>query len=194
MIAGLKGIVHGTTGDAVLIDVQGVIYRVMTSGRTLADVGDTGERISVVTHLVVREDAMVLYGFLTDAELTWFQTLINVSGVGPRLACAVLTKMSPEVLLEAISQERVDLLATVPGVGKRTASRLVLELRGKIPADITTGTRLPASREDQEVVEALQALGYTIGEARQAAAQSDTPASAPVEERLVAALRTLSSA
>src|SRR6478752_444315 len=111
MIAGLKGIVHGTTGDAVLIDVQGVIYRVMTSGRTLADVGDTGERISVVTHLVVREDAMVLYGFLTDAELTWFQTLINVSGVGPRLACAVLTKMSPEVLLEAISQERVDLLA-----------------------------------------------------------------------------------
>lgn len=194
MIAGLKGTVHGTTGDAVLVDVQGVIYRVMTSGRTLGDVGDVGDRISVVTHLVVREDAMVLYGFLTDAELTWFQTLIGVSGVGPRLACAILTKMAPDVLLEAISQERVDLLATVPGVGKRTASRLVLELRGKLPADIITGPRPPSSREDQDVVEALQALGYSVAEARQAAAQSDADKSAPVEERLVAALRTLATA
>lgn len=194
MIAGLKGVVHSATNDAVLVDVQGVIYRVMTSGQTLADVGEPGERISVVTHLVVREDAMVLYGFLTEAELTWFQTLIGVTGVGPRLACAILTKMTPDVLLEAVSQERVDLLATVPGVGKRTASRLVLELRGKLPADITTGTRVPASREDQEVVEALQALGYSVAEARQAAAQSEAASTAPVEERLVAALRTLSTA
>ncbi len=194
MIAGLKGIVHGVTGDAVLVDVQGVIYRVMTSGQTLADAGDVGDRISVVTHLVVREDAMVLYGFLTEAELTWFQTLIGVSGVGPRLACAILTKMTPDVLLEAISQERVDLLSTVPGVGKRTASRLVLELRGKLPADITPSGRVPSSREDLEVVEALQALGYSIAEARQAAAQADAEATAPVEERLVAALRTLATA
>jgi Holliday junction DNA helicase RuvA len=194
MIAGLKGIVHGVTGDAVLVDVQGVIYRVMTSGQTLADAGDVGDRISVVTHLVVREDAMVLYGFLTEAELTWFQTLIGVSGVGPRLACAILTKMTPDVLLEAISQERVDLLSTVPGVGKRTASRLVLELRGKLPADITPSGRVPSSREDLEVVEALQALGYSIAEARQAAAQADAEATAPVEERLVAALRNLATA
>lgn len=194
MIAGLKGVVHGTSNDAVLVDVQGVIYRVMTSGQTLADIGEPGERISVVTHLVVREDALTLYGFLTEAELTWFQTLIGVTGVGPRLACAILTKMTPDVLLAAVSQERVDLLATVPGVGKRTASRLVLELRGKLPADIATGTRIPASREDHEVVEALQALGYTVAEARQAAAQSEAAPTAPVEERLVAALRTLASA
>jgi Holliday junction DNA helicase RuvA len=194
MIAGLKGIVHGVTGDAVLVDVQGVIYRVMTSGQTLADAGDVGDRISVVTHLVVREDAMVLYGFLTEAELTWFQTLIGVSGVGPRLACAILTKMTPDVLLEAISQERVDLLSTVPGVGKRTASRLVLELRGKLPADIPPSGRVPSSREALEVVEALQALGYSIAEARQAAAQADAEATAPVEERLVAALRNLATA
>jgi Holliday junction DNA helicase RuvA len=102
--------------------------------------------------------------------------------------------MTPDVLLEAISQERVDLLSTVPGVGKRTASRLVLELRGKLPADITPSGRVPSSREDLEVVEALQALGYSIAEARQAAAQADAEATAPVEERLVAALRTLATA
>lgn len=188
MIAGIHGGLVGKSPDALLVDVGGIIYRVMTSGRTLADAGEAGDPVALHTHLVVREDALLLYGFLTTAELTWFETLIGVSGVGPRLACAILTRMAPDTLLDAIANEQVSLLATVPGVGRKTAARLILDLRGKLPDEVTVSTGMPRS-EDIEVVEALQALGYSLIEARTAVSRSGFDSGVPVEDRLVAALR-----
>ncbi len=152
MIAGIHGSLVTKTLDAVLVDVGGIIYRVFTSGRSLADAGEPGDEIALQTHLVVREDALILYGFLTAAELNWFETLIGVSGVGPRLACGVLTRMSPDSLLDAISNEQVALLATVPGIGKRTASRLILELRGKLPEDLSLPAGAPRGNDPEVVV------------------------------------------
>ncbi|MGB3306170.1 MAG: Holliday junction branch migration protein RuvA [Thermomicrobiales bacterium] len=194
MIAALIGRIFEVRADAVLVDVHGVVYQVMTSGRTVAAAGEVGSDIIVQTRLIVRDDAQVLYGFLTRAELQWFESLINVSGIGPRLACAMLTRFSPEELLTVIEAENVTLLSTVPGIGKRTASRILLDLRGKLPADLTTTTAGSLPRlggREEEVVAALQSLGYTANEALDAAARSDVAETATIEDRIVAALRII---
>src|ERR671910_2634598 len=120
MIAGLKGRIERKLDDAALIDVGGVIYRVNTSLVTLEDIGETGESARLFTHLYVREDQLTLYGFASPDELRLFETLISVSGVGPRLALAILSRVRPEALEMAINGENAELLATVPGVGRKT--------------------------------------------------------------------------
>src|SRR5918994_46973 len=112
MIAGLKGRIERKLDDAVLIDVGGVIYRVNTSLVTLEDIGETGESARLFTHLYVREDQLTLYGFASPDELRLFETLISVSGVGPRLALAILSRVRPEALEMAINGENAELLAT----------------------------------------------------------------------------------
>lgn len=193
MIAGLIGRVHRLTGDAVLLNVQGVVYQVVTSGRTIADIGKAGDEVELHTHVVVREDAQTLYGFLTVNELAWFQTLIGVNGIGPRLACAVLTRFTPEALLDAISREEVALLSTVPGIGKRTASRILLDLRGKLPQD-SEGAVTPVAPGQTDVIAALQALGYTTSEAHAAVAQLPSDPGVPVEQQVLNALRQMGAA
>lgn len=192
MIAGLIGRVHRLTNDSVLLNVQGVIYQVVTSGRTIADIGGEGADVELHTHFVVREDAQMLFGFLTPNELVWFQTLIGVNGIGPRLACAVLTRFTPEALLDAISREEIALLSTVPGIGKRTASRILLDLRGKLPENLS-GDVVPMSAAHSEVIAALQALGYSSSEAHAAVAQTPDDPGVPVELQVLAALRQMGS-
>jgi Holliday junction DNA helicase RuvA len=192
LIAGLIGRVHRLTNDSVLLNVNGVIYQVVTSGRTIADIGAAGDEVELHTHFVVREDAQTLYGFLTANELVWFQTLIGVNGVGPRLACAVLTRFTPEALLDAISREEIALLSTVPGIGKRTASRILLDLRGKLPENLA-GSPIPITAEYTEVIAALQALGYSSSEAQAAVAQLPDDPGVPVEQQVLAALRQMGS-
>ena len=177
-----------------MVDVNGVIYRVSTSATTLGDAGSVGDDIRLHTHLVVREDQMSLYGFVTAEELHLFETLISVSGIGPKLACAVLSKVRPDALAAAIAQENADLLSTVPGVGKKTAARMILELRGKlVPGDggITTAAPQPT---DADVVAALRSLGYTTAEAHGALSRIPSDAGPSVEERVVAALQQLAEA
>lgn len=190
MIAGLAGRLDAKLVDALLIDVGGVIYRVGTTSTTLTAVGDVGDEVRVSTHLFVREDQLTLYGFATADELRLFETLISVTGVGPRLACAILSHLPPDRLHMTIEQESVEVLGTVPGVGKKTAARLIVELRGKLPA----GGAAPArtmSEQDAEAVEALRALGYTPAEARTAVGRVKETTGMTVEERVVAALREL---
>jgi len=189
VIAGLRGRISGKLSDALLVDVNGVIYRVGTSSTSLSNAGDIGDEIELVTHLVVREDVLALYGFVQGDELRVFETLIGVTGVGPRLACAVLSVMRPDALLLAVEQGDADVIATVPGIGKKTASRLIVELRGKLPE---SGHSFAApSSEDADVVAALRSLGYSLGEANSAVARLQRTAGATVEERVVAALREL---
>lgn len=189
MIAGLRGQIDTKLVDALLVDVGGVIYRVGTSGLTIGDVGEVGDIVKLKTHLFVREDQMTLYGFATDDELRVFETLIGVTGVGPRLACGILSSLRVETLQEAIHVGNADLLATVPGVGKKTAARLIVELRGKLP---TTGlSSTPISYGDQEAVEALRALGYTTAEANTAVSRVPSTPGMTTEERILAALQEL---
>jgi Holliday junction DNA helicase RuvA len=191
VIAGLRGTIYRTTTDAIQLDVGGVIYLVSSSTRSIADAGEPGSTVHMYTHLVVREDALTLFGFLTESELSWFQTLITVNGVGPRLACAVLSKLSPDQLIKGIAEEDVNLLSTVPGVGKRTASRILLDLRGKLPDNL----EVPAvvQIEDTDTMAALRALGYTAAESQAAVSRLNVDASATPEERVIAALRQLGS-
>jgi len=191
MIAGLHGTLAGVGPDTMLIDVGGVIYRVGTSAASIGEAGEVGGRVRVHTHLFVREDQLALYGFVTELELRVFETLITVTGVGPRLGCAILSRLRPDALATAIEAEQTDLLGTVPGVGKRTAARLVMELRGKFSDLATSGAgREPLPGED-DVLAALRALGYTTTEARDAVALSKPGPDATVEARIVAALRQL---
>jgi Holliday junction DNA helicase RuvA len=191
MIAGLRGTVHKTLSDAILLDVGGVVYRVNSSTRSIAELGEASEEVFLHTHLVVREDAMMLFGFTSEAELVWFETLITVNGVGPRLALAVLSKLSPEQLIAAIADEDLTLLSTVSGVGKRTASRILLDLRGKLPEDLDGPKVARITVEEAETIAALRALGYTAAESQTAVARIDLASDATPEERVIAALRQL---
>ncbi|CAA9548120.1 MAG: RuvA [uncultured Thermomicrobiales bacterium] len=194
MIAGLRGRVFAKTTDSLFIDVNGVIYQVGTSANTLGDSGDQGAEVMVVTRLIVREDQMALYGFTTEDELRLFDTLVSVTGVGPRLACAVLSRFPIDQLHNAIASENASLLATVPGIGQKTAARLILEMRGKLPAlqglPSRTGAMAVPGRRADEVVEALQALGYSPAEIA-TSVSNISPEIEGTEARLLAALRSL---
>jgi holliday junction DNA helicase RuvA len=191
MIGGLIGTIHRVEQDAVLVNVQGVLYRVFTTGRVVSAAGTLEGEQEFYTHMVVREDAQLLYGFLTPADLQWFQVLVGVNGVGPRLALAVLSRFSADELLGVVSSEQIDLLTTVPGVGKRTASRIILDLRGKLPENLDTAV-VNASATSSDAIEALQALGYTMSEARTALNRITLDDEATVEDQIVSALRHLS--
>jgi Holliday junction DNA helicase RuvA len=191
MIAGLRGTVSAKTAEALLVDVGGVIYRVGTSATTIGEAGEVGDEVRLHTHLVVREDTLALFGFTSLDELAIFETLITVSGIGPRLACAVLSHLQPQVLLLAISEGDVDRLATVSGIGKKTAARLVVELRGKLPEGIAGSVPGGLIPIDDEAVSALRALGYTAAEANNALARTAREGGGSVEERVFDALRHL---
>ena len=191
MIAGLRGRIDGKFADSLLVDVGGVIYRVGTSALTLGETGGIGDDVRLHTHLVVREDQLALFGFASADELAVFETLVSVTGVGPRLACAVLSHLRPDALALAISEGDVDRLATVPGIGKKTGARLVVELRGKLPEGLTSGGAASLSSVDDEAVAALRALGYTAAEASSALARNASGPGSTIEERVYAALRDL---
>ncbi|MBX6753319.1 MAG: Holliday junction branch migration protein RuvA [Thermorudis peleae] len=190
MIRGLRGILVGKQPGFVLIDVQGVTFQVFTSQTTLDDLGSLGEVVSLWTHLRVREDELALYGFATEQELVLFEHLLTIGGVGPKAALSILSLGTPDFIADLIAREAVDQLSRAPGVGRKTASRIILELRGKLPAFVPS-EREPSVPIDQDVVDALMALGYSAAEAREAASHLDPEAASTTEERVVAALRWL---
>ncbi len=188
MIRGLRGILVTKRPGELLVEVQGVVFRVWTSMTTWQEVGESGSIVSLFTQLIVREDELALYGFATEAELDLFLSLLSVSGVGPRAALSLLSLARSDQIVEWIQHERVDMLARAPGIGRKTASRIVLELRGKLPA---LEAPTPAGELDRELIAALQSLGFTLQEARSVATHPDVLAAATLEERIVAALRHL---
>ena len=188
MIAGLSGFIVQKTDDSIVVDVGGVRYRVGTSTNTLAESGAIGDPIELLTTLVVREDALILFGFTSAEEHRFFDVLNGVSGIGPRLACAVLSTFKPDALFGAVQQGDVDLLATVPGVGKKTASRMIVELSGKLPeAQYVREVVL----QDRDVLDALRSLGYSSSEAQEVLLRAKVEPGMTTEERIVAALQQL---
>jgi len=169
----------------VLVDVAGVAYEIDVPMSTLYALPATGETVTLHTHLVVREDAQQLYGFYTLEERAAFRQLIRISGVGARTALAVLSGLSVADLAQSVAAQDEGRLVKIPGVGKKTAERLLLELKGKLAEPAGE----PSARRSSDVVHALAALGYSEKEA--AAAARDVPADLPVAEAIRAALKNL---
>jgi holliday junction DNA helicase RuvA len=169
----------------VLVDVGGVAYELDVPMSTFYALPATGEAVMLFTHLVVREDAHNLYGFATGEERAVFRQLIRISGVGARTALAVLSGMSVGDLAQAVALQDAGRLVRIPGIGKKTAERLLLELKGKL----VEATGQPASERGADVVHALVALGYSEKEAL--AAARDLAPELPLAEAIRAALKTL---
>jgi len=189
MIGSLVGKLQARYDETILLNVGGVGYRVRLSANTAAGLGAIGSETQVFTHLRVREDELSLYGFATEDELRLFETLMTVSGVGPKVALNVLSSASAETIRMAIAQGNVEALTAVPGIGKKTAQRILLELKGKI--DLTgLGDASELSPLDQDVMNALINLGYSAAEATRAA--RSVPTSVKIlEERIRFALQYL---
>ena len=190
MIGRLTGIVAEKTPPQVLIDVNGVGYELDVPMSSFFNLPGLGERVTLLTHFVVREDAQQLFGFLTPAERGAFRQLIRISGIGPRTALSVLSGLSVAELTAAISQQQVGRLVKVPGIGKKTAERLLLELKGKLGPDLGEPGATVADDAQADIVQALVALGYNEREA--AAALKALPPGVGVSEGIRLALKSLS--
>ena len=172
MIGRLSGVLLSKTPPQVLIDVQGTGYEVDVPMSTLYDLPPAGERVVLLTHFVVREDAQLLYGFLTEGERTAFRALIKISSVGPRTALSVLSGMSVADLAQAVTLQEAGRLVKVPGIGKKTAERLLLELKGKLGPELPAAAGQPAVPDHAaDILRALLSLGYSEREASVAAKQ-----------------------
>jgi holliday junction DNA helicase RuvA len=194
VIASLDGTVSAVFADSLILEVGGVGYRVFCAPAALSTVR-TGERAKLFTHHLVREDAQALYGFRTPEELGFFGLLLTVTGVGPKVALAIVGSRAVGDLQLAILSDDLALLTAVPGVGRKLAARTVLELKEKVAAaGVAAGAAGGgAAGGESEVVAALLALGYSAGEAREASreALTDLTAGSGLEDRVKAALRTL---
>lgn len=195
MIGRLRGVLLEKRPPQILVDVSGVGYEVDVPMSTFCNLPAEGAEVTLFTHLVVREDAQLLYGFATSAERAAFRELIKISGVGPRIALAILSGLSPEKLSEAVESGETAALVRVPGIGKKTAERLVLELKGKLAGSAIV-TRLfaaagatEASSHNADILSALLALGYSEREAK--TAMKGLPTDGSVSDGIRLALKAL---
>jgi Holliday junction DNA helicase RuvA len=190
MIGKLTGTLLEKNPPQILLDCHGVGYEVDVPMSTFYNLPGTGEKVALLTHFVVREDAQILYGFATSPEREAFRQLIKISGVGPRTALSVLSGMSVGDLAQAISAQDSGRIIKVPGIGKKTAERLLLELKGRLGADLNLTGGGPAQSDVQsDIQQALMALGYSDKDA--AAALKPLPADVGVSEGIKLALKAL---
>ena len=193
MIGRLSGVLLSKSPPQVLIDVQGTGYEVDVPMSTLYDLPPAGERVVLLTHFVVREDAQLLYGFLTEGERTAFRALIKISSVGPRTALSVLSGMSVADLAQAVTLQEAGRLVKVPGIGKKTAERLLLELKGKLGPELPAAAGQAAAPDHAaDILRALLSLGYSEREATVAAKQ--VPPDTSVSDGIRQALKLLARA
>ena len=170
MIGQLNGTLLDKQPPDILVDVQGIGYEIQAPMSTFYDLPAVGGKVRLHTHLVVREDAHLLFGFATLDERRMFRELIRIAGVGPRIALAVLSGLSVADLSRAVADQESGPLQRVPGIGKKTAERLLLELKGRLAPGLTSETGTAAS-SDGDVLRALLSLGYSEKEARNATAK-----------------------
>ncbi len=192
MIGRISGLLAEKNPPEILVDCNGVGYEVLVPMSTFYNLPGLGEKVSLLTHFVVREDAQILYGFAQPSERAAFRQLIKISGVGPRTALSVLSGMSVEELAQAVTQQESGRIIKVPGIGKKTAERLLLELKGKLGADIgvNLGGGVNISSDSQsDILQALVALGYSDRDA--ALALKALPKDVGVSDGIKMALKAL---
>jgi len=188
MIASLHGKLESLGSDWAVINVGGIGFQVYMPTSTLSTLSTTGEEVKLYTHLHLKEDNATLYGFASADELGLFQTLISVSGLGPKLALAMLSAMTVEKLTMAIATGSTDLLTVIPGIGKKVANRLILELKDKVGAGWITTPAAALAQENTDVLAALTSLGYSVSEANRAVATLPPSSDLSLEEKLKQAL------
>jgi Holliday junction DNA helicase RuvA len=192
MIGRIQGTLIANTPPRLIIDCHGVGYEVDVPMSTLYQMPSLGQQVTLLTHFVVREDAQQLFGFATESEREAFRALIKISGVGARTALSLLSGMSVDELSQAITLQESGRLTKVPGIGKKTAERLLLELKGKFGADIGLAGQAPQIDSQLEILQALTSLGYSDKEA-QLALKQVSPGSS-VSDGIRLALKALSKA
>lgn len=188
MIVGVRGVLEAVGPDWVHIQVGGVSLQVFVPASAITELGEIGDAARLHTQLRMQNEQPVLYGFTTQSSLELFGMLNGVSGIGPRLSLALLSALGVNRIYEAISNEDVAALSDAPGVGRRTAGRIVLELKGKL-ADYQLDSVPVQSSDDGDVIAALTALGYSPNEARQAVSNLDRDPALSVDDRIRLALQ-----
>ena len=192
MIATLEGILEHCGIGSVVIKVGGVGIQVYVPSLTLSRLGVIGDKVSLYTHLYVKEDNISLYGFASSEEVALFKNLISISGIGPRIALALLSKLSAEQLATAIISGNVALIDQVPGIGKKMANRLVVELRDKLEREWKEAA-LPLAPEDSDAIAALTSLGYSLRGVIQVVSSIPNSSELSLEEKVKTALQELAS-
>ncbi len=197
MITNIYGTLEACKADHAIIRVGGFGIRVFAPASTLNRLNEVGMEVSLYTHFQMREDGIALYGFASEEDRAAFEQLIGVSGVGPKMALSLLSVMDSPTLYKAIAEEDQQRLGLAPGVGKKLAARLILELKGKLPslAALSTTPGAPistAGRIQTEVLEALIGLGYSTAEAHAALAKIPQDQAMTLEQQVTYALRTFS--
>lgn len=201
MIAYVRGLVAGISESRVILDVQGMGYQIFITGRDQQQLPAQGTEVRLHTYLSVREDAMQLFGFLAEDDLQIFKLLINVNGIGPKAALGILSAMSADDLRFAVLADDTKSITAAPGIGKKTAQKLILELKDKLSLEDAFENRLkqqpeaiPAGIADarSEAVQALTALGYSSADALKAVNKAELQDDMSTEEILKAALKQLS--
>ena len=190
MIASLRGVIQAVSEQSLILDVNGIGYLVHVPATLAQPCYVLGDTLLLFTHLHLRENVIALYGFRTRGELDLFLILLTVPGIGPRTALSVISMFSPETLREAISRGDITALAQIPGIGRKTAQRLLVDLNDKIVIGHNQEFGLQLSSLDSDAMNALTALGYSIVEAQQALRQVPTDIN-QLDERIIAALRYL---
>jgi Holliday junction DNA helicase RuvA len=191
MIGRLTGILIEKNPPQIVVDVLGVGYELDVPMSTFYNLPVVGEKVALHTHMIVREDGHFLFGFLSEAERAVFRQLLKISGVGARIGLAVLSGLSVGDFVQAVAMQEAGRLTKIPGIGKKTAERLLLELRDKLPKTLSTSTTLPPDA-GSDILNALLALGYSDKEA--VAAMKQLPPGASVSDGIRQALKLLSKA
>jgi Holliday junction DNA helicase RuvA len=191
MIGRLTGILIEKNPPQIVVDVLGIGYELDVPMSTFYNLPAAGEKVVLHTHMIVREDGHFLYGFLSEAERAVFRQLLKISGVGARIALAVLSGLSVADFVQAVAMQEAGRLTKIPGIGKKTAERLLLELRDKLPKTLSISATLPPDA-GSDILNALLALGYSDREA--VAAMKQLPAGASVSDGIRQALKLLSKA
>jgi len=189
MIATIEGQLASKAADHILVTFGGVGIEVSAPFSTIEKLNS--DRVFLYTRLVVREDSLTLYGFATTGERELFDAFLKISGIGPRLAVAILSTMSVENIHNAVRNDRPELISRVPGIGKKTARKIVLELQDKIPSALEAAPIGADGDASAEVMDALTALGYSVVEAQMAIQSMPLDAPDSVEERVMIALQSL---
>ena len=191
MIASLQGVIDAISKDSMIINVNGIGFKLSVPTSVLSELGVVGREIKLYTHMHVREDDLSLYGFGSLDELRLFETLISVSGLGPKTAMGMLSAMSADQLAMAIASGSVEMLTTIPGIGKKTADRLILELKDKVGGVMISTPAGRAAQENADVVTALVSLGYTAQETARAVNTLPSGQKLKLEEKIKLALQYL---
>jgi len=191
MITALEGILESRTNNSALVKIGPITLNVFVSTTTLSWLGNPGSIVRLHTYLYLREDNIALYGFASREELQLFQSLLTVSSIGPRNALSILSVLNPEQLVAAIEGGNDGLLSQVPGIGKKTAARIILELKGKLEKAWGVAISPVLTGGDTDIVAALTGLGYSLREATQAAAGLSGTEGLDLEEKVKLALQKL---